>query len=279
MLNQLVEKIYSFDKDKAVEDILDIYKKQWYCIVNFLYFFNLLKFLEKQIWWEKYYNALLNSDLILPDWIALRLYLKRKFWKKVYNLNGTDFVPYFFDEILKKIWRKSEEKSKNNIEKYNLRHKKISSANFMNQSYDNSFSVFLYWAKKEVIKKVYEKYKDRRNIMYSQDWYSNFNWDKISLDFFRTSSDVLPILLVWLWTPKQEIWIMNNLDKIKKYWFIVFWVWWLFDFLAWEEKRAPEIVRKLNLERLWRMVSNPKKNFKKWLWSLKVFKYLLIWRG
>jgi hypothetical protein len=39
----------------------------------------LLKILEKQNGWEAYYNALLNSDFVLPDGIALRLYLKKKF--------------------------------------------------------------------------------------------------------------------------------------------------------------------------------------------------------
>jgi N-acetylglucosaminyldiphosphoundecaprenol N-acetyl-beta-D-mannosaminyltransferase len=192
----------------------------------------------------------------LPDGIALRLYLKKKFWKKVSNLNGTDFVPYF-------LWW----------------YQKVNSEDDQKMSFNN-FSVFLYWAKKEVIEKVYKKFKDKRNIVYWQDWYSELDWDKVS-NSLQTSSEFssdfynIKILLVWLWTPKQEIWIQNNLDKIKKYWFVVFGVGWLFDFLAWEEKRAPSIFRKLNLERLWRMFSNPRKNFKKGVWSFKLFKYLV----
>lgn len=44
-----------------------------------------------------------------------------------------------------------------------------------------------------------------------------------------------------------------------------------FDFLGGGEKRAPDIVRNLRLEWLWRVALNPKKNGKKALSSLKFF--------
>ncbi len=83
-------------------------------------------------------------------------------------------------------------------------------------------------------------------------------------------------MLIWTWTPRQEKRIQENIENIKKYNLIVFSVWWLFDFLSWEEKRAPKLIRKLNLERLWRAITKPKKNLKKTLNSLKLFKYLYL---
>jgi hypothetical protein len=51
----------------------------------------------------------LNSDFLFPDWIALQTFYKiaaKRFWnlktKKLENLNWTDFIPYFLDEIKKR---------------------------------------------------------------------------------------------------------------------------------------------------------------------------------
>jgi exopolysaccharide biosynthesis WecB/TagA/CpsF family protein len=46
-----------------------------------------------------------------------------------------------------------------------------------------------------------------------------------------------------------------------------------FDFWAGTEKRAPKIFLKLKLEWFWRLITNPKKNFKKVYYSLFLFWY------
>jgi UDP-N-acetyl-D-mannosaminuronic acid transferase (WecB/TagA/CpsF family) len=66
---------------------------------------------------------------------------------------------------------------------------------------------------------------------------------------------------------------------------LVFTVGWLFDFLAWEwtkkwrkkwvQKRAPKIVRKMKLEWLWRLITDPKRNYKKVKNSFAIFPYIL----
>jgi UDP-N-acetyl-D-mannosaminuronic acid transferase (WecB/TagA/CpsF family) len=41
------------------------------------------------------------------------------------------------------------------------------------------------------------------------------------------------------------------------------------------EKRAPKIIRKVNLEWAWRLLQNPKKNWQKVKDSIKLVKYLV----
>jgi UDP-N-acetyl-D-mannosaminuronic acid transferase (WecB/TagA/CpsF family) len=72
-------------------------------------------------------------------------------------------------------------------------------------------------------------------------------------------------------TPLQEIRSMHHAQQIKNYKLLVIHVWWLFDFLAWEEKRAPRFMRMLKAERIRRFFSSPSKNGKKVLNSFSVF--------
>ena len=202
--------------------------------ISINFFANLLKIIEEND--KQYEENLLKADFLLPDWIALKLFLKKLFKKNIYNLNGTDFTPYFIKNI-------------------------------------NNKQVILYWATENNIRKVFDKYQKKRNIIYFQQWYKSFERENLKSKLDKQS---IKIMLIWTWTPRQEKRIQENIENIKKYNLIVFSVWWLFDFLSWEEKRAPKLIRKLNLERLWRAITKPKKNLKKTLNSLKLFKYLYL---
>jgi N-acetylglucosaminyldiphosphoundecaprenol N-acetyl-beta-D-mannosaminyltransferase len=47
-----------------------------------------------------------------------------------------------------------------------------------------------------------------------------------------------------------------------------------FDFWVGEQKRSPKLVRKLKLERLWRFIADPKRNYKKIVDSLGILVYI-----
>lgn len=270
----IFEKIYKFDKKQALKDIIKRYKEQWFWVVNYLYFANLVSngIISGKKINRAFLEALSHWDFLLPDWIALQLYYKKYFWLSLSNLNGTDFAEYFLK----------------NLE-------------------SNEYNLILYWAKKEVIEKavlnIEQKYGIK--IAYFQDWYSEFDFGKLeklneNFSFFwgkwrlsesqfekqigwvsefteknkKNASEKINIFMVWLWTPKQEIWIKNNLENIKKYNLLAFSQWGTFDFWAGNEKRAPQIFIKLKLEWFWRFLTNPKKNFKKVWYSLYLFYYL-----
>lgn len=235
----IFDKIYTKDKNQALIDIINLYKKNSYLIVNYIYFANLV--LNWIIWNKKlnkeYLEALNIGDFLLPDWIALNIFVKKHFKKEVPNLNWTDFSDFLIKSLDK-----------------------------------NDFNLILYWAKKDIIKKASENISKKYNldIFYYQDWYSEFDFEKLK----DLKKDKINILMVWLWTPLQEIWVKNNIENIKKYKLLVFTQWWTFDFWWEVEKRAPKVFIKLKLEWFWRLLTNPKKNFKKVLYSFYLFYYL-----
>lgn len=235
----MLEKIYKFDKKQALKDILKNYKEKWFLVVNYLYFANLVSnwILSGKNVNKEYLKSLENWDFLLPDGIALKLYAKKYFSIDLENLNWTDFSDYLLQNLNPK-----------------------------------DFNLILYWAKSEVIKKASENIEKKYGlkVAYFQDWYSEFDFEKLE----NLQKNKINIFMVGLWTPKQEIWIKNNLENIKKYKLLTFSQWGTFDFWAGNEKRAPKIFLILKLEWLWRFATNPRKNFKKVWYSLYLFFYL-----
>lgn len=233
----ILNKIYTFDRNKALKDILDTYNKKWYVFVNYIYFANLVR--NWVLDWEKndYTKSLEFWDFLLPDGIALKMYLKRWYKKDIFNLNWTDFSEFFLQNIGKQ-----------------------------------KVALYMYWWKKEVVKKASEFVKNTFWIQTKSilDWYSPFDFN-----LFKKEEWKINVLFVWLWTPKQEEFVFKNKDFFIENNFIVFTQWGTFDFWANEEKRAPKIIQKLKLEWLFRFITNPKKNYKKVINSLKIFYYLI----
>lgn len=271
-------KIYKSNKKQALKDIIKKYKENWFWVVNYLYFANLVSsgIIGKKKVNTSFLRALEKGDFLLPDGIALQMYYKKYFKMNLENLNGTDFAEY----ILKNL--KTDE--------YNL---------------------ILYGAKKEVIKKACQNIEEKYGIQvaYFQDGYSEFDFEKLDelwKDFYfywenwklvwiQRLNEIqsgwvfegyevnnknsflkqkINIFMVWLWTPKQEIWIQENIENIKKYHLLAFSQGWTFDFWAGNEKRAPQVFIKWKLEWFWRFITNPRKNFKKVWYSLYLFYYL-----
>lgn len=83
--------------------------------------------------------------------------------------------------------------------------------------------------------------------------------------------------------PIQEIWSYANKDVLKKHKLLVMNQAGTFDWWVGEQKRPPKLVRHLRLERLFRLISDPKRNYKKVLDSLGIvhyiFSYLLLKKG
>lgn len=111
-MKDILKKIYTNNFAQAVDYILNLYEKQWFVVSNFIYFAiikeqKLFKSTKKTTIQKEYYKAIMKWDLLLPDGIALQTFYyfaKRQFnlpVKKLSNLNWTDFVPYFLDDMKK----------------------------------------------------------------------------------------------------------------------------------------------------------------------------------
>lgn len=82
----------------------------------------------------------------------------------------------------------------------------------------------------------------------------------------------IDILFVALGSPKQELWIMENLDRLPAK--VIMGVGGAFDMISGKVRRAPRIFRTFGLEWLWRLALQP------WRWRrqlrLLVFTWLVI---
>jgi len=117
-------------------------------------------------------------------------------------------------------------------------------------------SVYLFGAKPEVIESMKtvlnEKYPGIK-LLGATDGYVK-DRDKVMKDIIKLSPD---IVLVALGIPYQEKLIYKHLDSFKKGIFVG--VGGSFDVISGHKKRAPKIFIKLNLEWLYRIVSEPKR--------------------
>ncbi len=242
----ILQKLYIWTSENAVNEILKTYKEQWFCIVSFLYFANLMRrrLLEnptkhKQ---QQYLIALQDADYILPDGIALQRFYRAYSWWKSFlnNLNGTDFTP----QLLNRLDPKETE-------------------------------IILYGGTKKVVERTTNHYKNNgRKIVHAQDGYDDL--ERSSFKDQLVDDNKTRLLLVARWTPRQEIRWEHHRDKIIKHKLLVLNVGWLFDFVSWEEKRAPQrMVDARVLETPRRVLTNPKKNLKKFVWMFGIVRYLL----
>lgn len=248
-MEKIIFKIYCKSRDQLLDDILKTYNEEKFAIINFIYFANLKRFLlNKKNFHKKYYKSLKDAHFLLPDGIALKIYLKIKFKISIENLNWTDFSPYFLEKT---------SNLKRHIAFYTVYDEKI-------------------WKKKSDFKKVEGHIKENfkpHSLIWFLSHYSK-RWKDFDFNLYQKSLDWdnfdLKILLVWLWTPFQELWIQENIEFFQKNNILIMNVGWLFDFWSWFEKRAPKFVRNLNMERARRFIQSPKKNLWKVLDSFKL---------
>ncbi|MDD2537128.1 MAG: WecB/TagA/CpsF family glycosyltransferase [Candidatus Absconditabacteria bacterium] len=259
-MQTVLNKLYTGDYPQLVNDILKTYDEEGFCVINFLYFSNIVAqklFYESKEQTEKqreYKKILLKADYLLPDGIAVQIfyYLATFFHRitsprpRLCNMNGTDFTPYLLEEIKKK---------------------------YGNQK----IALLLYGAPPKGIEKA-ANYISRKgfNVTYYQDGYREFEREA-AMESLEDYQDTINILLVGRSTPKiplQELRTSRNYQKIKKNNLVVMNVGGLFDRWSGDQKRSPKLVRKIKLERLWRFISQPKRNFKKVMNSLMVFPYI-----
>ena len=265
-MKSTLQKISTTNSAETSDNIISVYNDQSHCVVNYIYFSQLVsqkvfssakKKTEKE---KEYKKLILKADFLLPDGIALQIfyYLAAVLWrvntdkKRIPNLNWTDFTPYFLNDTKQKYW-------------------------------SQRINILLYGSKPNVVKKVKENLTLKwYNVIYIQDWFSEFDRQKAE-EALNEYVDTINILLVARSTPKiplQELRTSRNYQKIIDNKLLVMNVWWLFDFIAWVQKRAPKLFRKLKIERLRRLCSQPKRNYKKVLNSLMIipyiFRYLIL---
>lgn len=187
---------------------------------------------------NKEYKKTLKKFLVLNDGvgvdIASKLLYKESFEE---NLNGTDFMPSFFDALpsgTKLYFLGSVEK---NIQ--------LAAEKFINA------------------------YPDLNLVGRHNGYFTNDS--HIINTINKTNPD---ILIVGFGNPLQEFWIEKNSTKINATLFIG--VGAFFDFYSEEIKRAPRMVRKLHLEWLFRLLLEPKRLGKRYILGNFLFIFRIL---
>ena len=273
-MKSILDKLFTWNQDAAVKAILDVYSRQHFAIIDYLYFANiswktlfdkidtryhlpdfqdalLEEYKKKDISQVRkaYQDAIHDADVVLPDGIALQIFyfLARRRWLS--NLNGTDFAPYLLQKLTKKYW-------------------------------SHKVRVVLYGTYPDLLAKT-KIFLEKKwyQVVYAQDGYTNLDWNSVE-NALPHQEDTINVLLVARVTPVyplQDIRSYANKEQIKKYHLLTMNQWGTFDRRVGKQKRPPQIIRYLRLERLRRLISDPKRNYKKVLDSLGILKYIFCY--
>jgi len=263
----LFEKLYLGTREEARDDLLKLYKNQWFVVLSFLYFANVMKsrLLEEQTeqWQKNYKYALESSDLLFADGIALQLFYRRwpegrRTQKTPPNLNGTDFNPWFIKEVLKKS-------NKVHIGVYTLYDEWIGKPKNFVETVHTKFEEYF----DHPINFIFQTdYKERMTVPFDTEGYKK-SLEKEEYEY--------RILLMSTGTPAQEIWVEENRKFLEEQWILVINAWGTIDYITGFETRAPQrVVKARVLETPWRIMQNPKKNFKKFAVMFWIVRYRIF---
>ena len=148
---------------------------------------------------------------------------------------------------------------------------------------ENNWPIFLFGAGPGVAKKAAVKLREKHKRLEidgssRSDFFKRFALKKSDASQKNLNSDLLRksplILFVALGSLKQEKWIKNNLKRMPNV-KLAIGVGGAFDFISGRVKRAPEFMRKIGLEWLWRLIIQPWR-IKRIFNSVFIFPYLII---
>jgi exopolysaccharide biosynthesis WecB/TagA/CpsF family protein len=263
----IIKKLATGRAKETLKKILTLYQDQWYAVINYLYGANIVTYKLLEHGTHKYKSALLHSDFLLPDGIALRtMWLiwsvmhKIKWPRTISNLNGTDFVDYILQYLTQANYCINLSVYCNYDPKLNLESWYLieGAQAYLQKHYHISISYAvdkLYWWADTRDRKQYDSSIDDAT---SDHTYKNIN-----------------ILLVCTGTPHQEQRVHSQIDHIQSRHLLVLTQWGTLDFWSGKEIRAPKIIRLLHIEFVRRALTYPKKNLKKSIVSLKMMRLII----
>lgn len=210
-----------------------------------------------------------------------------------FNKNIRNFIVNINPEIVTKNYKNKELKNIFNSQKYQIADgigiiyasklqkgnikKRITGIDLMHaicsKSIDYNSSIFLYGSKESIAKlsqKELEKQYPKINIVGTCSGYEYT--EKVIKEINNSNAN---ILFVALGSPKQEQFIIDNMDKLNNVKLFMP-VGGSFDVISKTLKRAPKWVIKSNLEWLYRLLQEPKRFFRQL--SLIKFIFLNIFR-
>lgn len=227
-------KIYNIDV-KALNLFIDYYITQKRKLIA--YYFN-AHINELSYINNNFKIVLQNSNINYPDGIGVWFATKYLSKSNSSRINLTDFYPLLIEHCISK-----------------------------------GYNFFLLGSTVEILNKAIQNIQNefiKIKIVGSHNGYDIV--DKEVIDLINSKQP--DILLVGMGSPKQELWIHENKDKLNAKVFLT--VGDLFTQWAGEKVRGPKIFRNLGFEWLFRALSNPKLYFKRYFFGIPKFLFHLF---
>ena len=187
-------------------------------------------------------NALASSDLVLPDGSPIAWVMRRKTHTNQRRVAGPD--------LMLKICEKAQK---------------------------TTIRVCLFGSSKKTLQKLKEsllvKYPTLNIVGTISPKFGKWGKEEEEQYIRAINNSGANIIFVGLGCPKQEIWMIDNKDRIQG---VLLGVGAAFDFHAFNIKRAPLFLQNLGLEWLHRLASEPKRLWKRYLITNSRFIWLIV---
>jgi N-acetylglucosaminyldiphosphoundecaprenol N-acetyl-beta-D-mannosaminyltransferase len=182
-----------------------------------------------------------NADMVLADGNPIAIACKMLYHKKQERISGMDFTP--------RILEKANEKN---------------------------LSVFIYGSTHDVIeavkKKIISVYPNIHFAGAISPPFRPLTEEEIKIDINRINLSGANLVLVALGCPKQEQWMADNSDKINS---VLLGIGGALPVIAGIQKRAPKWMQNMSLEWLYRLIQQPGRLFKRYVYTNSWFLLLL----
>lgn len=147
--------------------------------------------------------------------------------------------------------------------------------NLIELAYEKEYKVFLLGAKEEVVRKVAERYQQQynNNIIagYRNGYFDKKDEKEIVREISKSNAD---ILFVAIPSPKKELFLNQYSSELNIP--FVMGVGGSFDVISGQLSRAPEWMQKYGLEWFYRLIQEPKKMWKRYLYTNGMFLWLTL---
>ena len=179
---------------------------------------------------DDYRKILIQSDLILPDGIGIQMGCRLKGFHLKDNVNGTDLFPLLIHQMI-----------------------------------STNSSVYLLGGTIEVNNKLNEYLtQNYPKLKITGRHHGHFNHETESDEVIqKINESPSDYLLVAFGVPAQEIWINRYKEKINAS--VMIGVGGLFDFYSGKNKRAPQWMRELGLEWIYRIYQEPSRMWRRYV--------------
>lgn len=260
----IIDKLSTQTASDTIWQIISHYHQYGSTVVNYLYGANIIKYQLLEDQQNTYKQALLDGDFLLPDGIALRTL--RVLWRQagiingpstISNLNGTDMIDKILTHLTAQGYHIHLSLYCNYDPKLRIQAGELiaGAKTYLATHYNISIDY--------AVDKLYGGPETRDRTQYAQTK---------SPQSSHENKQTINIILVCTGTPHQEWRIAQNRSYIKQHHCLVLAQGWTLDFRSGKEPRAPQRLRSLHGEFIYRLIINPRKNRKKCLISL-----MMIW--